>query len=203
MCGMGRTGSTFACEQDGISPDIVTIAKGLGAGYQPIGATLVKDKIHDAIRDGSGFFQHGHTYLGHPVACAAALAVQNKIDSYDLLQNVKAMGVELDLQLKERFRNHPNIGDIRGRGLFKGLELVADRGTKETLDPTLKTHAIIKQQAMLHGLICYPSGGTADGERGDHILLAPPFIITSDQIYELVDKLGHAVDASLRQIGLA
>jgi adenosylmethionine-8-amino-7-oxononanoate aminotransferase len=203
MCGMGRTGSTFAFDQDGISPDIVTIAKGLGAGYQPIGAMLAKDKIHDAIRDGSGFFQHGHTYLGHPIACAAALAVQNKIDSYDLLQNVKVMGAELNHQLKERFKNHPNIGDIRGRGLFRGIELVADRGTKETLDPALKTHAIIKQQAMVHGLICYPSGGTENGKRGDHILLAPPFIITADQIFELVDKLGQAIDVSLSQIGLS
>jgi adenosylmethionine-8-amino-7-oxononanoate aminotransferase len=202
MCGMGRTGSTFACEQDGVSPDIVTIAKGLGAGYQPVGATLTSDKIHDAIRDGSGFFQHGHTYLGHPVACAAALAVQHKIDNSNLLQNVIAMGAVLDCQLKERFRNHPNIGDIRGRGLFRGIELVADRVSKETLDPVLRTHAIIKQQAMENGLICYPSGGTANGKRGDHILLAPPFIITTDQISELVDKLGQAIDVSLRQIGL-
>jgi adenosylmethionine-8-amino-7-oxononanoate aminotransferase len=203
MCGMGRTGSTFACEQDGISPDIITIAKGLGAGYQPIGATLAAGKIYDAIRVGSGFFQHGHTYLGHPVACAAALAVQHKIDSYDLLKNVIAMGVELDRQLIERFQNHPNIGDIRGRGLFKGIELVADRATKETLDPTLKTHAIIKQQAMEHGLLCYPSGGTVNGKRGDHILLAPPFIITADQIFELVDKLSQAIEVSLRQIGFS
>jgi adenosylmethionine-8-amino-7-oxononanoate aminotransferase len=203
MCGMGRTGSTFACEQDGVSPDIVTIAKGLGAGYQPVGATLTSDKIHDAIRDGSGFFQHGHTYLGHPVACAAALAVQHKIDNSNLLQNVKAMGVELDCQLKERFRNHPHIGDIRGRGLFRGIELVADRVSKETLDPVLRTHAIIKQQAMEHGLICYPSGGTANGKRGDHILLAPPFIITADQIFELVDKLDKAINVSLRQIGFS
>jgi len=203
MCGMGRTGSTFACEQDGVSPDIVTIAKGLGAGYQPIGATLTSDKIHDAIRDGSGFFQHGHTYLGHPVACAAALAVQHKIDNSNLLQNVKAMGAVLDCQLKERFRNHPNIGDIRGRGLFRGIELVADRVSKETLDPVLRTHAIIKQQAMENGLICYPSGGTANGKRGDHILLAPPFIITADQIFELVDKLDKAINVSLRQIGFS
>ena len=158
-------------------------------------------KVYEAIRDGSGFFQHGHTYLGHPITCAAALAVQNKIDSHDLLQNVNAMGDELGRQLLDRFGNHSNVGDIRGRGLFRGIELVADRATKETLDPALKTHAVIKQQAMEQGLICYPSGGTADGKRGDHILLAPPFIISADQISELVDKLGKAIDISLSQVG--
>lgn len=200
MCGMGRTGTTFACEQDGISPDIVTIAKGLGAGYQPIGATLVSDRIHEAIRAGSGFFQHGHTYLGHPIACAAALAVQQKIESHHLLENVVSQGEELDRLLHERFGNHPNVGDIRGQGLFRGIELVADRATKETLEPELKTHALIKQKAMQHGLICYPSGGTADGKRGDHILLAPPFIIEKDQVAELVDKLGSAIDATLFEL---
>ena len=203
MCGMGRTGTTFACEQDGISPDIVTIAKGLGAGYQPIGATLVSANIYEAIRSGSGFFQHGHTYLGHPIACAAALAVQQKIESHNLLENVLTQGVELDRLLHERFGNHPNIGDIRGRGLFRGIELVAERTTKETLEPELRTHAVIKQYAMEQGLICYPSGGTADGKRGDHILLAPPFIIEKDQVAELVDKLGLAIDSALSHLKIA
>ena len=203
MCGMGRTGTTFACEQDGISPDIVIIAKGLGAGYQPIGATLVSANIYEAIRSGSGFFQHGHTYLGHPIACAAALAVQQKIESHNLLENVLTQGVELDRLLHERFGNHPNIGDIRGRGLFRGIELVAERTTKETLEPELRTHAVIKQYAMEQGLICYPSGGTADGKRGDHILLAPPFIIEKEQVAELVDKLGLAIDSALSHLKIA
>jgi len=199
MCGMGRTGTTFACEQDDVVPDIVTIAKGLGAGYQPIGATLASDKIYEAIRTGTGFFQHGHTYLGHPIACAAALAVQKKIESHQLLENVRIQGEFLDRELHERFGNHPNIGDIRGRGLFRGVELVADRATKEPLDPALNTHAVIKRKAMEYGLICYPSGGTADGKRGDHVLLAPPFIIEADQVRELVDKLGQAIDSALAQ----
>ncbi len=203
MCGMGRTGSTFACEQDGIAPDIVTIAKGLGAGYQPIGAALVAKKIEDAMRSGSGFFQHGHTYLGHPVACAAALAVQQKITTQNLLENVLKQGDELERQLHERLGNHPNIGDIRGRGLFWGIELVADRATKATLDPGLKTHAHIKQRAMAGGLICYPAGGTADGKTGDHILLAPPFIIETPQISELVEKLAAAIDSTLSDLGIA
>ncbi len=197
MCGMGRTGTTFACEQEGIAPDIVCVAKGLGGGYQPIGAALVAAKVFRAFRDGSGFFQHGHTYMGHPTACAAGLAVQRKIASANLLDNVLKQGGLLDELLRERLGNHPNIGDIRGRGLFRGIEVVADRATKEPLDPGLKIHARIKAHAMDRGLICYPGGGTADGVRGDHILLAPPFIIIEAQIRDLVNILGDAIEAAL------
>jgi adenosylmethionine-8-amino-7-oxononanoate aminotransferase len=197
MCGMGRTGTTFACEQEGIAPDIVCVAKGLAGGYLPIGAALVSDKIFRTFRDGSGFFQHGHTYMGHPAACAAALAVQRKIESAGLLENVNKQGDLLDRLLHERLGNHDNIGDIRGRGLFWGIELVADRASKEPLDPALKMHARIKAQAMERGLICYPGGGTADGIRGDHILLAPPFIIDDAQIGDLVRILGEAIEAAL------
>ncbi len=200
MCGMGRTGTLFACEQDGVSPDIVCIAKGLGAGYQPIGATLVTDKIYSAFINGSGAFQHGHTYMGHPTACAGALAVQNKIESLDLLSAVRRQGDALVDKLVERFGNHAHIGDIRGRGLFQGIELVADRTTKATFDPGLKLNQRIKKHAFEAGLICYPGGGTADGRRGDHVLVAPPFIITDTQLDELVDKLAGAVETSLNEI---
>ncbi|MEQ8227903.1 MAG: aspartate aminotransferase family protein [Rhodospirillales bacterium] len=202
MCGMGRTGTLFACEQDGVAPDIVCVAKGLGAGYQPIGATLVSAKVYDAFKNGSGAFQHGHTYMGHPTACAAALAVQRKVRDANLLDNVKAMGDALVERLHERLGNHPHVGDIRGRGLFQGIELVADRATKQTLDPTLKVHAKVKHNAFRRGLICYPAGGTADGAKGDHILLAPPFIIDPAQINELVDLLGDAIDATLSEAGV-
>ncbi len=202
MSGMGRTGTLFACEQDGVVPDIVCIAKGLGAGFQPIGATMVTEKIYDAFAKGSGAFQHGHTYMGHPTACAGALAVQKKIEKLDLLANVRAMGDALDAKLLERFGNHPNVGDIRGRGLFRGIEFVADRATKEPLDPAAKLNTRIKSHAFAAGLICYPGGGTADGKRGDHVLMAPPFIITETQLDELVDKLAGAVATSLKEIGL-
>ncbi|HIM43254.1 MAG TPA: aspartate aminotransferase family protein [Rhodospirillales bacterium] len=198
MCGMGRTGTTFACEQDGIAPDIVCIAKGLGAGYQSIGAALVSAKVFQAFSEGSGFFQHGHTYMGHPVACAAALAVQRKIQALDLLANVREQGEVLESRLLDRLGNHAHVGDIRGRGLFRGIELVADRATKEPFDPALKLHAGIKAQAMDRGLICYPGGGTADGVQGDHILLAPPFIIEKPEIDELVDRLSAAIDAAIK-----
>ena len=199
MCGMGRTGTTFACEQEGIVPDIVCIAKGLAGGYQPIGAVLVSEKIFAAFRHGSGFFQHGHTYMGHPTAAAAALAVQRKIASANLLDNVRKQGDLLDSLLHERLGNHANIGDIRGRGLFRGIELVADRASKEPLDPKLKLHARIKSHAMDRCLICYPDGGTADGVRGDHVMLAPPFILNEAQIRELVEILGDAIDAALAE----
>ena len=197
MCGMGRTGTLYACEQDGVSPDLLAIAKGLGAGYQPIGAMLLSGKIYDALYNGSGFFQHGHTYMGHPTACAAALAVQRVVQEDNLLENVRRQGDNLVKALKERFGDHPNVGDIRGRGLFRGLELVADRQTKEPFDPKLQLHARIKKEAMDRGLMCYPMGGTIDGKRGNHILLAPAFIIDEHHIAELVEKLGQAVDAGL------
>ena len=200
MCGMGRTGTLFACEQDGVSPDLVTCAKGLGAGYQPIGACFVAQKIYDAIAAGSGFFQHGFTYIGHATASAAALAVQRTIESEGLLHNVAAKGAVLREALAARFGNHPHVGDIRGRGLFIGIELVRDRGGKATFDPALKLHARIKKAAMAEGLICYPGGGTADGTRGDHILLAPPFILDDGQVEELVDKLEAAVTTALTDL---
>ncbi|MDA0998780.1 MAG: aspartate aminotransferase family protein [Proteobacteria bacterium] len=201
MSGMGRTGTLFACEQDDVVPDIVCIAKGLGAGFQPIGATMVTEKIYDGFLKGSGAFQHGHTYMGHPAACAGALAVQRKIEKLDLLTNVRRLGDALEARLLGRFGNHPNVGDIRGRGLFRGIEFVAERASKTPFDPAAKLHARIKAHAFEAGLICYPSGGTADGKRGDHVLLAPPFIITEAQLDELVDKLDSAASKSLKEIG--
>ncbi|WP_322998728.1 aspartate aminotransferase family protein [Castellaniella sp.] len=196
MSGMGRTGHLFACAEDGVAPDILTIAKGLGAGYQPIGALLASRRIYDTIVQGSGFFQHGHTYMGHATACAAALAVQRVIERDDLLANVRARGEQLRARLREVFADHPNVGDIRGRGLFVGVEFVRDRDSKAALDPALKTHARLKKQAMDNGLMMYPMGGTIDGVHGDHVLLAPPFICTVADIGQIVDRL----DRTVRQV---
>ena len=197
MCGMGRTGTLYACEQDGIAPDLLTVAKGLGGGYQPIGALLVSGEIFTTIRDGSGFFQHGHTYMGHPTACAAALAVQQVIRDDQLLDNVQNMGERLDAALHARLGDHPHVGDIRGRGLFRGIEIVANRDTREPFSPAQKIHAKIKQEAMARGLMCYPMGGTIDGARGDHVLLAPPFIIDAPQIDQVVELLVQTLDVVL------
>ncbi|MEO3431004.1 aspartate aminotransferase family protein [Pelagibius sp. CAU 1746] len=203
MCGMGRTGSLYACEQDGIAPDILTCAKGLGGGYQPIGAVLCSGRIYDTIAQGSGAFEHGFTYIGHATACAAALAVQQTIEAENLLDNVQRQGAALREALEARFGNHHHVGDIRGRGLFIGLELVADRTTKEPFDPALKVNALIKKQAMAEGMVCYPAGGTVDGRRGDHVLLAPSFIVQRPHLDEIVDKLGRAVDSVLAEVGSA
>jgi adenosylmethionine-8-amino-7-oxononanoate aminotransferase len=197
MCGMGRTGHLYACAEDGVAPDMITVAKGLGAGYQPIGALLTSARIYDAIAQGSGFFQHGHTYMGHAMAAAAAVAVLRAIRDRDLLVRVQDIGARLDAALHERFGQHPHVGDIRGRGLFRGLELVQDRATKAPFDPGRRLHAGVKAAAMEAGLICYPMGGTIDGQRGDHVLLAPPFIISTDQIGELTDKLATALNRAL------
>jgi adenosylmethionine-8-amino-7-oxononanoate aminotransferase len=199
MCGMGRTGSLFACEQDNVCPDIITIAKGLGGGYQPIGATLVSSSIFQAIEQGSGFFQHGHTYLGHPTACAAALAVQQTLVEEQLVERAGKQGAKLEMLLKERFDDHPAVGDIRGRGLFFGLEFVADRALKAPFPPEIRLHARIKAEAMARGLMCYPMGGTVDGRQGDHVLLAPPFIVSDSELETIVIRLGEAVDASLAE----
>ena len=197
MCGMGRTGTLHACEQEGIAPDLMTIAKGLGGGYAPIGAVLIRDKIIDAIARGSGLFQHGHTYLGHALACSAGLAVQRVIRRDNLLQNVRTQGAHLARRLQERFGNHPHVGNVRGRGLFQGVELVSDRSSKEPFDPKRKLHARVKKEAMERGLMVYPTGGTIDGVRGDHVLLAPPFIVDAQDVDRIVERLGDAIDAAI------
>jgi adenosylmethionine-8-amino-7-oxononanoate aminotransferase len=200
MCGMGRTGTLHACEQEGIAPDLMAIAKGLGGGYAPIGALLVQEKIFEIVASGSGAFQHSHTYMGHPLACAAALAVQRVMRRENLLENVRRQGAYLSRRLKERFGNHPFVGDVRGRGLFQGLELVADRETKVPFEPKLKLHARAKHEAMTRGLMIYPMGGTVEGVAGDHVLLAPPFIVDEQLVDTIVERLGDAIDAATAQI---
>jgi len=200
MCGMGRTGSIFAYEQENIVPDMVTMAKGLGAGYQPIGALMVNRKIHDTLADGTGFFQHGHTYIGHATACAASLAVQQVIEEDQLLANVQTQGRYLKRQLLECFAEHPQIGDIRGRGLFLGLELVADRADKSPLPLESQIQHKIKAQLMENGLMCYPGAGSVDGRRGHHILLAPPFIVEQQHLDFLVETLAKSIDQVLNRV---
>ena len=197
MCGMGRTGYLFACEAEGISPDILCIAKGLGAGYQPIGAMICTSEIYNTISSGSGFFQHGHTYLGHPVATAAGNAVLKKLTHDGMMERVTCQGEKLKKALQSTFCQHANIGDIRGRGLFQAVELVKDRETKMPFHPSNMLARKIKAAAFDEGLICYPMSGTRDGQLGDHILLAPPFIIEDAQIAEIVFKLSNAFRRTL------
>jgi adenosylmethionine-8-amino-7-oxononanoate aminotransferase len=188
-----------ACEQEGVAPDLMAIAKGLGGGYQPIGAVLVGAKVIDALTAGSGFFQHGHTYIGHPVACSAALAVQDVLERDGLVERCARQGENLRARLERAFGAHPHVGDIRGRGLFLALELVRERTSKEPFDPALKLHARVKRAALDAGLMCYPMGGTIDGARGDHVLLAPPFIVTDTELDQMVERLATAIDAAVAQ----
>ncbi len=199
MCGMGRTGTLHACEQEGVAPDIMTVAKGLGGGYQPIGATLLSERIYDAIASGPGAFHHGHTYICHAMSCAAALAVQQVIRRDGLLDNVRRQGERLQRQLEARFGDHPHVGDIRGRGLFRAIELVTDRGSKAPFAASDNLPVRIKQAAMAKGLCVYPGGGTADGRSGDHVLIAPPFIVDAETIDAIVDRLSAAVEMALSE----
>lgn len=198
MCGMGRTGSLYAIEQEDVIPDMITIAKGLGGGYQPIGAVVVRDTIVDTIKKGSGFFQHGHTYIGHPTACAAALAVQKVIEQEKLVPYVATMGAKFGNALVDKFSTHPFIGNVRGRGFFWAIELVQDKLTKSPFDPSLKIHAAIKKNAMNLGLLVYPMGGTIDGKYGDHVLIAPPYITNEEQLNTIIDKLNQAIELSIK-----
>ena len=200
MCGMGRTGSLFACDDEDVVPDILTVAKGLGAGYQPIGAMICQNFIYDAIANGSGFFQHGHTYLGHPVACAASLSVLNKLVNENFSSQVKEKGQYLQKNLELHLGQNQFVGDIRGRGLFRGIEIVKDRSTKEPFQKKLNIAGKIKKQALDIGLICYPMQGTVDGSKGDHILIAPPFIINESEINEISTKLKSTIDLVCNQV---
>ncbi|WBA09193.1 aspartate aminotransferase family protein [Salinivibrio kushneri] len=197
MCGTGRTGRFFAFEHEHIVPDIVAIAKGLAAGYQPIGATLVADPIYNAIANGSGFFQHGHTFMAHPTACAAGLATLKAIQQDNLIDAAEQQGEALKAALSHHFHSHPFVGDIRGRGLFLALELVADKASKQPFSSTLPLVKQIKQTALENGLMCYPMGGTIDGKQGHHILLAPPYIIKQPHIDEIAEKLRITLDTCL------
>ena len=189
MSGSGRCGDYFAFEHEGVCPDIVTLAKGLGGGYQPLGAVICRDRVYSAIVDGSGEFAHGHTYMGHATACAAGVAVQSVLEKQNLLDNVVARGEQLRSLLRTTFESHPHVGDIRGRGLFVGIELVKDKTTKEPPASELGLPSWLKNRAMEEGLVCYPGGGTVDGKNGAHVLLAPPFIYSEAHVEELVAKL--------------
>jgi adenosylmethionine-8-amino-7-oxononanoate aminotransferase len=200
MCGIGRTGTLHAWEQEGIAPDIQMNSKGLGGGYQPIAAILIQAPIVAALQQGSGTLLHGHTYSGHPVACAAALEVQTIIREDNLLANVQAMGARMFERLHDRLGNQAHVGDIRGRGLFAAVELVQDRATRVPFDSRLKLHARVRDAAFARGLAIYAVGGAADQGQGDHVMLAPPFISQAADIDRIVERLGDAVDAALADL---
>jgi adenosylmethionine-8-amino-7-oxononanoate aminotransferase len=200
MSGMGRCGTLYACEAEDVVPDILTMAKGLGAGYQPIGAVMAHRRVVEAIESGSRALMHGHTYFNHTIAVAAAVAVQRTIRTENLLENVRRQGARLRQGFEERLGNHRHVGDVRGRGLFLGIELVQDRASKRPFDPDLKLHARLREAGMAEGIMCYPTGGCVDGKRGDHVVLAPPYIVTDREIDEIVERMGRTVDRALRSL---
>ncbi|HFC04123.1 MAG TPA: aspartate aminotransferase family protein [Rhizobiales bacterium] len=197
MAGMGRCGTLFACEQDGVVPDMITLAKGLGGGYQPLGAVMVREELVSELEQGSGAFVHGHTYVGHASACAAGLAVQQVFEEDKLVEQVASKGDVLAAKLEAAFGDHPHVGDLRGRGFFRGIEIVKDRQTNEPFDSAAGVAMKIKKAAMDEGLVCYPMGGTIDGKNGDPIMLAPPFIYEAHHMDEMVEKLGRAIDMAI------
>ncbi|PLB33759.1 aminotransferase, class III [Aspergillus candidus] len=196
MSGMGRCGTLHAWEQEGVVPDLQTIGKGLGGGYAPVSALLIGEKIVQAIDRGTGAFRHGQTYQGHPISCAAALAVQKIIKRDNLLENVRAMGAYLEERLRDTLGGHPFVGDIRGKGLFWGIEFVKDKSTKEAF-PTSASLAFHIQETGLekeYSLSLYAASGTVDGIRGDHVLLAPPYNVTNEEIDIIVAKTAQVID---------
>lgn len=203
MCGMGRLGHLFAFEAVGVRPDIVCIAKGLGSGYQPIAAMLLTQDVVQPLVDGTGSFMHGHTYQGHPVACAAAEVVLAKISTPEMLGRVRDAGKRLVEGLRGRLGNSPHIGEIRGEGLFVAIEFVADAVTKAPFPHTSRLNARIKQEAWDRGLLVYAMGGAVDGQSGDHVLLAPPFIVSDEEIDRIVELFAEASSAALEQVATA
>ena len=197
MCGMGRTGTLHALEAEGIVPDILAVAKGLGAGYVPLGAVLCSGAVFEAFAQGTGAFMHGHTFVGHPVAAASALAVQRAIRDRGLLANVQTRGAQLKDALNAQLGAHPHVGDIRGRGLFLALELVADRDTKQAFDPSVRLNQSLKNAAFEEGLLLYTMGGTIDGRNGDHLVLAPPYTVTASEVDEITHRLKAALESVL------
>ncbi|TIT90163.1 MAG: aminotransferase class III-fold pyridoxal phosphate-dependent enzyme, partial [Mesorhizobium sp.] len=200
FCGLGRTGTLHACEQDGVAPDFLTFAKGVAAGYQPIGATMVNQRVYDAIVSGSGTFKGGYTYSGHATACAAAIAVQKFLRAPGFLDRVKATGSVLAQRLQDRFAQHPHVGDIRGRGMLMTLELVKDRSTKAPFAASHDLSSRIYQNAQVRGLITHALSGTIDGYVGDHVVICPPLIANSEHIETIVGLLGEAIDAALAEV---
>ncbi|MBW4964016.1 aspartate aminotransferase family protein [Sulfitobacter sp. CW3] len=200
MTGAGRTGKFLAAEHWGITPDIVAMSKGFGAGYAPLGAIIAGAHIVEPVLDAGGF-QHGFTYAGNPLACSAGLAVLEEMEDQGLIENAAKMGEVLMGELRALMDRYPFIGDVRGKGLLTAFEFVSDRTTMEPLDPALNAYDRLVELAYARGLIIY-SRRTRGGTAGDHFLLAPPLIITKAQISEMMVILRDALDAFAAETGL-
>jgi len=192
MCGMGRTGTMFAFEQEGIVPDIMTMGKGLGGGYSAIAGVLVHKKVIDALRHGTSSFNHGHTYQAHPVACASTLAVQRIMRREKLVENCAQMGKVLYSLLRQELGGRKYVGDIRGRGLFWALEFVQNKETRASFDAAVGFGVRFQTMVFDLGIAVYPGAGTVDGTKGDHAIISPPYNVTEEQLRTIVDGLKAA-----------
>ena len=195
MSGVGRTGTFFAFEQEGVSPDICTIGKGLGGGYAPIAGILMSKRIVDVLRNGTGSFKNGFTYQAHPVSTAIALSVQKIIRRDGLVEQCRLMGIVLENLLKETLSVCKYVGNIRGRGLFWGIEFVEDKETKKTFDPEYGFGVKMQKRAFELGVAIYPGLATVDGKRGDHVLLCPPYTVTEAELTVIVKVVRRAYEA--------
>lgn len=203
MCGLGRTGTMHGWEPEGVRPDIQTVAKGLTGGYQPLGGVLVAQRVVDKMMRGSGLLAHGQTWQCHPVACAAALEVQRVIAEERLLDNVRTMGELLEQRLKTAFLEHEFVGDVRGRGLFWALEFVADKDERAPFPAHCRISDRLRHHALEAGLAIYPSSGTVDGRVGDHVIIAPPFIVTAADVEEIIERLQVGVEKTFHEVDTA
>ena len=200
MCGMGRSGSFFAFEQEGVVPDIMTMGKGLGGGYAPIAGVLISEKVVKGLREGTGMFNHGHTYQAHPLSCASALAVQKIIKRDSLVERCNKMGKSLERGLHEALAGRKYVGNIRGRGLFWGIEFVQNRETKRSFEPKVEFGYRVQRRVFDLGVAIYPGAATVDGVRGDHVLIAPPYTVSEVDLEHIVQIVREAYDAVERCI---
>jgi adenosylmethionine-8-amino-7-oxononanoate aminotransferase len=201
MAGFGRTGSMFSIEDWGVVPDMICAAKGMSAGYSPLGAVIAKQEIFDAFKKGSGIFVHGHTYGGNPLSAAVALAVVKTLIADKVVENSQTVGTYLLAQMQEKLLPFSFVGDVRGKGLMLGVEIVKDKETKEPYPVKMGMAEKLKLTLIKHGVIVYPGTGNADGENGDQFLLAPPLIITKDLVDELMEKMVKGFIEFERNIG--
>lgn len=202
MCGAGRCGTWRALETDGVMPDIMSIAKGLAGGYQPLGAAMCTAEVSQAIHAAHGAFQTGHTFTGHTAACAAGIAVQKIVAREGLVARVAANEARLKTGLAEALAGVEAVGDIRGRGHFIATELVANRDTKAPFPAERKLYMKIRAAGLENGLICYPVGGNVDGVNGDIVILAPPYNASDAELDEIIDKTARSIRQVLTAEGL-
>ncbi len=200
MSGNGRSGRWWAMEHTGVTPDLITTAKGLSAGYSPLGAVLVRDEYYQALRGLPGAFRHGHTFAGNPLSCAVGSHVIDALEREGLIERAGAMGALLKRRLEEELGGHPHVGVIRGRGLLLGVEFVADRATRAPFEPEADVRGRFARACLAEGVYVYQGGGNVDGRRGDHALLAPPFVIDEDEVETLVAGMAAGLARVTREV---